>query len=184
MKEAEKRMEIQSHLLAVVQVFEDSIELDSDALMKEVNQSHFRKEDNNDTTFFEDFKYPHTPMLKDLKATIHSRVEKIMKLELDYDDIWVHKTPPRAQTGLHNHGNAFCSFVYYPKFIESQGSLRFILFWNGRIIEKVITPKEKMLLVFPGEVFHFTSQNNTEIERISISGNFLMRSNLTTSNTA
>jgi ectoine hydroxylase-related dioxygenase (phytanoyl-CoA dioxygenase family) len=29
-----------------------------------------------------------------------------------------------------------------------------------------------MLLVFPGEVFHFTSQNDTEIERVSISGNF------------
>ena len=65
-----------------------------------------------------------------------------------------------------------CSFVYYPKFIEEQGSLRFILFWNGSIIEKIIKPKEKMLLIFPSEVFHFTSQNNTEIERVSISGNF------------
>ena len=38
--------------------------------------------------------------------------------------------------------------------------------------EKIIKPKEKMLLIFPSEVFHFTSQNNTEIERVSISGNF------------
>ena len=41
-----------------------------------------------------------------------------------------------------------------------------------KIIEKIIKPKEKMLLIFPSEVFHFTSQNNTEIERVSISGNF------------
>ena len=30
MKEEEKRMEIQSHILAIVQVFEDYIDLDSD----------------------------------------------------------------------------------------------------------------------------------------------------------
>ena len=168
-------METKSHILAVVQVFEDYIDIDKDALMKEVDQSYLRKDDNADNTFFEDFKYPDTPMLQDLKQTIQTKVEAMLSQKLQYEDIWVHKTPPRAQTGLHNHGTAFCSFVYYPNFIEKQGSLRFILFWNGKIIEKVITPKEKMLLVFPGEVFHFTSQNDTEIERISISGNFLQR---------
>ena len=168
-------METKSHILAIVQVFEDHIDLDSDDLMKEVDQSYLRKDDNADNTFFEDFKYPDTPMLQDLKQTIQTKVEAMLSQKLQYEDIWVHKTPPRAQTGLHNHGTAFCSFVYYPNFIEKQGSLRFILFWNGKIIEKVITPKEKMLLVFPGEVFHFTSQNDTEIERISISGNFLQR---------
>ena len=168
-------METKSHILAIVQVFEDYIDLDTDALMKEVGQSYLRKDDNADNTFFEDFKYPDTPMLQDLKQTIQTKVEAMLSQKLQYEDIWVHKTPPRAQTGLHNDGTAFCSFVYYPNFIEKQGSLRFILFWNGKIIEKVITPKEKMLLVFPGEVFHFTSQNDTEIERISISGNFLQR---------
>ena len=168
-------METKSHILAVVQVFEDYIDIDKDALMKEVDQSYLRKDDNADNTFFEDFKYPNTPMLQNLKETIQTKVETILNQKLQYEDIWVHKTPPRAQTGLHNHGTAFCSFVYYPNFIEKQGSLRFILFWNGKIIEKVITPKEKMLLVFPGEVFHFTSQNDTENERISISGNFLQR---------
>ena len=79
---------------------------------------HLRKDDNNDTTFFEDFKYPNTPMLKDLRTTIHSKVEKIMNIELDLDDILVHKTPPRAQTGLHNHDDAFCSFVYYPQSVS------------------------------------------------------------------
>ena len=168
-------METKSHILAIVQVFEDYIDLDTDALMKEVDQSYLRKDDNADNTFFEDFKYPDTPMLQDLKQTIQTKVEAMLSQKLQYEDIWVHKPPPSAQTGLHNHGTAFCSFVYYPNFIEKQGSLRFILFWNGKIIEKVITPKEKMLLVFPGEVFHFTSQNDTEIERISISGNFLQR---------
>ena len=168
-------METKSHILAVVQVFEDYIDIDKDALMKEVDQSYLRKDDNADNTFFEDFKYPDTPMLQDLKQTIQTKVEAMLSQKLQYEDIWVHKTPPRAQTGLHNHGTAFCSFVYYPNFIEKQGSLRFILFWNGKIVEKVITPKEKMLLVFPGEVFHFTSQNDTEIERVSISGNFLQR---------
>ena len=67
MKGTEKRMKAQSHILALVQVFEDYIDLDSNALMKEVNQSHLRKDDNNDMTFFEDFIYPNTPMLKDLK---------------------------------------------------------------------------------------------------------------------
>ena len=94
--------------------------------------------------------------IKDLKKTIHSKVEKIMNVELEYDDIWVHKTPPRAQTSLHNHtadGNGpLCSFVYYPKFIEKQGSLKFIIFWNGRILEKIIIPKEKMLLIFQIEL--------------------------------
>ena len=168
-------METKSHILAVVQVFEDYIDIDKDALMKEVDQSYLRKDDNADNTFFEDFKYPNTPMLQNLKETIQTKVETILNQKLQYEDIWVHKPPPRAQTGLHNHGNAICSFVYYPNFIEKQGSLRFILFWNGQIVERVITPKEKMLLVFPGEVFHFTSQNDTEIERVSISGNFLQR---------
>ena len=43
------------------------------------------------------------------------------------------------------------------------------------MLERVIEPKEKMLLVFPGEIFHFTSQNNTKIDRVSISGNFKKR---------
>ena len=169
--------ERKNHVLAVVQVFEDYIDIDTDALMEEVNQSHKRKNEDSDQTFFEDYKCPNTPRLKNLEKIIQSRVEKIMNIDLKYDDIWIHKTPPRAQTGFHNHGDALCSFVYYPKFIKNQGSLRFILFWNGRIIEKIITPKEKMLLVFPGEVFHFTSQNNTEIKRISISGNFFRKGN-------
>ena len=134
-------METKSHILAIVQVFEDYIDLDTDALMKEVDQSYLRKDDNADNTFFEDFKYPDTPMLQVLKQTIQTKVEAMLSQKLQYEDIWVHKTPPRAQTGLHNHGTAFCSFVYYPNFIEKQGSLRFILFWNGKIIEKVITPK-------------------------------------------
>ena len=172
MKGAEKRMNIQTHVLAIVQVFEDYIDINSNALMKEVNKSHIRKNDDNDNTFFEDFKYPDTSMLKELKTIIHSKVEKIINIELKLQDIWIHKTPSKAQTNLHNHYGALCSFVYYPKFIEKQGSLKFVLFWNGKIIEKTITPKEKMLLVFPSEVFHYTTQNNTDIERVSISGNF------------
>ena len=168
-------MKTKSHVLAVVQVFEDYIDLDSNALMKEVDQSYLRKNEDADNTFFEDFKYPDTPMLEKLKETIQTKVEVMLNQKLQYEDIWVHKTPPRAQTGLHNHGSALCSFVYYPNFIEKQGSLRFILFWNGQILERVITPKKKMLLVFPADVFHFTSQNDTEIERVSISGNFLQR---------
>ena len=168
-------METKRHILAIVQLFETYIDLDSDALMKEINTSFIRKNDNSDHTFFEDFKYPNTPMLKDLKQTIHVETEQLLDDKLQYDDIWVHKTPPRAQTGLHNHGNTACSFVYYPKFIEQQGNLRFILFWNGEMLERVIEPKEKMLLIFPGEIFHFTSQNNTETERVSISGNFIKR---------
>jgi len=172
MKQTEKRMNIQTHVLAIVQVFEDYIDINSNALMKEVNKSHIRKNDDNDNTFFEDFKYPDTSMLKELKTIIHSKVEKIINIELKLQDIWIHKTPSKAQTNLHNHYVALCSFVYYPKFIEKQGSLKFVLFWNGKIIEKTITPKEKMLLVFPSEVFHYTTQNNTDIERVSISGNF------------
>jgi hypothetical protein len=172
MKQTEKRMNIQTHVLAIVQVFEDYIDINSNALMKEVNKSHIRKNDDNDNTFFEDFKYPDTSMLKELKTIIHSKVEKIINIELKLQDIWIHKTPSKAQTNLHNHYGALCSFVYYPKFIEKQGSLKFVLFWNGKIIEKTITPKEKMLLVFPSEVFHYTTQNNTDIERVSISGNF------------
>jgi hypothetical protein len=96
-------------------------------------------------------------------------------MELKLSDIWIHKTPSRAQTNFHNHYGAFCSFVYYPKFIEKQGSLKFVLFWNGKILERTITPKEKMLLVFPSEVFHYTTQNNTDVERVSISGNFFIK---------
>ena len=32
-----------------------------------------------------------------------------------------------------------------------------------------------MLLIFPSEVFHYTGQNDTKEERISISGNFDMQ---------
>ena len=51
MKETEKRMNIQTHVLAIVQVFEDYIDLNSNALMKEVNKRHIRKNDDNDNTF-------------------------------------------------------------------------------------------------------------------------------------
>ena len=101
-----------------------------------------------------------------------------MGVNLEYgsnESIWIHKTPPRASTGLHNHHGNFCSFVYYPNFIERQGGLRFIIFWNGKIIERIITPEKKMLLIFPSEVFHYTGQNDTKEERISISGNFDMQ---------
>ena len=48
-------METKSHILAIVQVFEDHIDLNSNALMKEVEQSYLRKDDNADNSFFEDF---------------------------------------------------------------------------------------------------------------------------------
>ena len=165
-------METNSHVLAIVQVFEDYIDLDTDALIKEVDQSHIKKNNDNEETFFEDYKYPKTPMLQDLKQTIHTKAESIMCTPLQYEDIWIHKIPHRASTALHNHAPALCSFVYYPKFIKKQGDLRFILFWNGQVVERYITPQEKMLLIFPSEVFHYTSQNDTDIERVSISGNF------------
>ena len=44
-----------------------------------------------------------------------------------------------------------------------------------KIIERIITPEKKMLLIFPSEVFHYTGQNDTKEERISISGNFDMQ---------
>jgi len=111
-------------------------------------------------------------MLQDLKQTIHTKAESIMCTPLQYEDIWIHRIPHRASTALHNHAPTLCSFVYYPKFIKKQGDLRFILFWNGQVVERYITPQEKMLLIFPSEVFHYTSQNDTDIERVSISGNF------------
>jgi len=40
-------LETKSHVLAIVQVFEDYIDLDTDALIKEVDQSHIRKNNDN-----------------------------------------------------------------------------------------------------------------------------------------
>ena len=168
-------MKVTNNVLAIVQTFETFIDIDTDILLQEIKKSDEKMDNNIDHTFFEDYKCPDSPLFNELKNTIKDKTQEIMGVNLEYgsnESIWIHKTPPRASTGLHNHHESFCSFVYYPNFIERQGGLRFVLFWNGKIIQKIKTPEKKMLLIFPSEIFHYTGQNDTKEERISISGNF------------
>lgn len=175
MEGGENRMKVNNHVLAIIQVFETFIDIDTNVLLQEIKKSDEKMNNDINHSFFEDYKCPNTPLLNELKNRIKDKTQEIMGVNLEYAKSWIHKTSPKASTGLHNHRGNFCSFVYYPNFIERQGGLRFIIFWNGKIIERIITPEKKMLLIFPSEVFHYTGQNDTKEERISISGNFDMQ---------
>jgi hypothetical protein len=166
-------MTIHNHVLAAVQVFETFIpDIDNQQILKDVEKNNKRLSDDNNESFFEDYKYIETPYLIKLKDIIREKSESIMNCKLKYDSIWVHKTEPKGSTALHSHLGSFCSFVFYTNFLERQGNLKFILFWNGRILEKEIEPKKNMLLIFPSDVFHHTGKNATNKDRVSISGNF------------
>ena len=97
--------------------------------------------------------------------------------DIELSGIWTHKTEPHGSTAFHSHTSSKYSFVYYPEVCEGQGSLHFTVFVNDMPrFEKVVEPKEGMLLIFDSRISHYTGKNVSGKDRYSISGNFNTRS--------
>ena len=93
------------------------------------------------------------------------------------EDIWGHIIPPMEQTMVHKHGNTMdttpgISWVYYPHFPEDSGELNFISNVGGKNHLYKTSPSIGKLFIFSKYILHFTPRNSSDIDRVSISGNF------------
>jgi hypothetical protein len=75
---------------------------------------------------------------------------------------------PLESTNTHRHDDHPLSWVYYVKIPERAGDLVFSFFDRFSV---PITPKEGVLLLFPGWMHHSVSKNKSNETRISVAGN-------------
>lgn len=121
-------------------------------------------------------------------------VEEVLYIERDrykfpITKSWVNIHKHKDEAQHHFHGNAIISGVYYFKVPENSGDICFprphlinnflnnIFTFNTHTVnernthEYRITPKEGMLLLFPSQVFHSVSINNSNEQRYSLAFN-------------
>ena len=168
---------------------EHDLDLDYDTILKEVvdsrekpeDGSHFSRPHQYDVdvqhTFYED-----TNLYDKTFLTMKNAVGKVIDdifgpNRMEAEEIWGHIIPPNEQTMVHDHGDAFndflgISWVYYPHAPEGSGDLCFMCnVGSSSFIHRTEQAKGKLFL-FSNYVMHFTPRNASDIDRISISGNF------------
>lgn len=95
--------------------------------------------------------------------------------------IWGHLIAPKEQSVYHNHDELGdikylnLSAVYYVKVPENSGDLVFNPYTHKHMWLERIKPEEKMLVVFPSWIPHYTLKNKSNEVRISIGANLIVR---------
>jgi|TARA_B110000908_G_C10223463_1_gene436607 hypothetical protein len=170
---------------------EHNLILDHESILQEVidsrknpesstHQSRPHQQDIDDIqhTFYEDTNL-YDKTFQTMQNAVGGVVDDIFgRNRMTTDEIWGHIIPPNEQTMIHDHGDMFndfvgLSWVYYPHSPEGAGDLCFMSnVGTNNFIYKTKQEKGKLFL-FSNYVMHFTPRNSSNIDRISISGNFL-----------
>ena len=168
------------HTIVSIDVFETTLPNVNNKEMLECISSYDneRIDPNPEDTHYEDFKFPNNPCCINFMKQVEQAVQEYTgDKDIELSGIWTHKTEPHGSTAFHSHTSSKYSFVYYPEVCEGQGSLHFTVFVNDMPrFEKVVEPKEGMLLIFDSRISHYTGKNVSGKDRYSISGNFNTRS--------
>ncbi len=120
----------------------------------------------SDPTFHENFLLKHNCQSFLNELPIH--LERYMQKQLPMKGAWAARFRKHMYGHIHDHFPHSVAGVYYFKTEGSDGKLFFRsdLKYYGR---QYITPREGMLLLFPGSLKHGITTNTTDIDRISIS---------------
>ena len=168
-----------THNIASIDVYETTLpNVDSKEILDCVSNDNERIDPNPEDTHYEDIKFPNNPCCLHFMNEVEKAVQTYANdTELEITGIWTHKTEPYGSTAFHSHTSSKWSFVYYPEVQQGQGNLHFTVFVNDMPrFEKVIEPKEGMLLIFDSRISHYTGKNVSGKDRFSISGNLNTRS--------
>jgi uncharacterized protein (TIGR02466 family) len=132
----------------------------------------------------------------ELKTLLQNQLNVYAKEVFCYDcDVyithsWINVNPPKSCHYSHNHVNSIFSGVFYIQVPEDSPGLKI---WNDRTSMFYITPnkfnsfnshgmlinvKQGDIVLFPSEMQHEVSQNNSSIDRISLAFNSFVRGSI------
>lgn len=95
-------------------------------------------------------------------------------------ELWAHMTPPGKNTQTHDHAPSHLSCAYYVRTPEGCGELHFIEDRKQRASEPTgtklplnvrVPAKEGRMVIFPGWMSHYVSENHSDQVRVSLSCN-------------
>ena len=174
--------------------YEHDLELNNESLIEEITTTRENPGDNlNDSrpshkevdmqhTFYED-----VSLKDDTFDAISGKVSNIFDGIFNMDqatainEIWGHFTPPGEQTMIHNHyekGVLGLSWVYYPHIPKGAGNLIFHCQVETKRIMWEINSTPGKIYIFSRDILHFVTRNSSNENRISISGNVVVRPEL------
>ena len=134
-------------------------------------------------TFYED-----VPLSNETYDIIGREVTKTtdkifdIKNALEITEIWGHFTKPGDQTMIHSHHTRArgLSFVYYPHMPKDAGNLIFCSQVDQNRVMWEVEIQKGYIYFFSRDVLHFVTRNASSENRISVSGNLTVGSELNT----
>lgn len=160
--------ECEKPLLSVTATMHTISSIDNIKLTKEVLLSQERLSSNKNSPLYEDTVFNPT------HGTEGFKLLEMLSSYFSHDNLkiihqWSQIHYPKESTNTHNHYPDVCGFVYYVKVPEGAGDLVFT--FKEANWKTNITPREGLLVVFPGWCDHYVSKNTGDEIRISIAGN-------------
>ena len=128
-----------------------------------------------------EFKTLKTILTNELNLYVKNYMHYVNDFEITTS--WLTKINKEADSVLHNHNNSMLSGVLYLKVNKNSGSIRFESFADTRYLPQIskytvfnsldyyFEPSDKLLIIFPSEVFHKVEQNKSNITRYSLAFN-------------
>ena len=167
-----------------------NLEVDHSVILQEVKDSRYKPKDSTHNsrphykdTFPGHVFYEDTNLYDETYLTLKKAIKNIIEPVFGKDsftqrEIWGHIIPPKEQTMIHDHGDPFndflgVSWVYYPHAPEEAGNLCFMCCVNNSNFVFETEQKKGKLFLFSNYVMHFTPRNGSNIDRVSISGNYM-----------
>ena len=122
-----------------------------------------------------------TKLLEHISQSVYELADKT-DFAVELKDFWFNVASPGQFQEFHTHENCHYSFVYYVKAPENSGDISFFNPIRGDYtpdfdtgVAKNFTPKEGMFIVFRSNLMHMVKKNLSDQDRISISGNFIVK---------
>tara|TARA_B100000780_G_C20914719_1_gene364270 strand:- start:17 stop:679 length:663 start_codon:yes stop_codon:yes gene_type:complete len=131
----------------------------------------------------EKFKFLKNQLMSEFYSFIQEQMRYTNKFDLTTS--WFTKSVKGQSSSYHNHNNCMFSAVLYLQTDENSGDIKFqnmetiryqLNYEQGNLfnsIEYEIKPTNGMFIIFPSEVWHKITQNNSDITRYSLAMNFL-----------
>jgi len=122
-----------------------------------------------------------TILTKELNLYVKNHMHYVNNFEITTS--WLTKIDQGADSVLHNHNNSMLSGVLYLKVNKKSGRIRFESFADARYLPQIskytvfnsldyyFEPSDKLLIIFPSEMFHQVEQNKSNITRYSLAFN-------------
>ncbi len=186
----EKQIDINFTMVQGLFLSEHTLDIDHDAIVKEVLESRESPENHPMSKKFRDdsfqMKEVHHTFYEDTNMfdkTVNKLLPPIQNIinsifgqnRLIFEEVWGHIIPPGDQTMVHNHTSNFkmpgLSFAYYPHVVPKGGNIYFLAEVNGSKTTYEHEVKQGDLLLFSQDLWHYTPRNGSDQNRVTVSGN-------------